>query len=505
MADLMRETYSSASMCPPQLLQVPVKGDVIVPDTKPDADKILQTSVRYMPEDAALEHRKIRIQGELEFTVLYLSQEEMPELRSLTAVLPVEEEINLDGIVEEDDRVRFQVAYTPENIRSTLLNGRKLSLSALLEIEVQITKYQDTAVIMGVEGEENLVLNRICKPVSRLIGDKEEKLIVREQEAVKDGSPNIQEILWWDASIRNRSCRLLEDKVQVKGEIGVSVLYQTENGVQFMDYSTDFAGLLEVSGAREGMQAVLQMEIVKGFVHAEADADGEQRMLQMEMIVSCRVRVCQEEDCELVVDAYDTKQEVILDRPLRFMQHQIYQDQLRAELTESLEMPENMPLALQVFDTTAKVKVDDYYIEDGALRIEGVLYVTVFCLTADDRNPVISFTQPVPFEKTTAVSGAEPGQNVEIIPYLETVRSELRNEKKLDLKAVLMMDVRIVAEEKQAVLTDLTLQEAEPEELPAMALYYLQPGESMWDVGKRYRVLPDCMEKMGDSVVLVVR
>ena len=48
MADLLRETYSSASMCPPQLLQVPVKGDVIVPDTKPDADKILQTSVRYM-------------------------------------------------------------------------------------------------------------------------------------------------------------------------------------------------------------------------------------------------------------------------------------------------------------------------------------------------------------------------------------------------------------------------------------------------------------------------
>lgn len=505
MADLLRETYSSASMCPPQLLQVPVKGDVIVPDTKPDADKILQTSVRYMPADAALEHRKVRVQGELEFTVLYLSQEEMPALRSLTSVLPVEEEINLDGIMEEDDRVRFQIAYTPENIRSTLLNGRKLSLSALLEIEVQVTKYEDTAVIMDVAGEENLVLNRIQKPVSRLVGDKEEKLIVRESEAVKDGSPNIQEILWWDASIRNRSCRLLEDKVQVKGEIAVSVLYQTENGVQFFDYSTDFAGLLEVSGCKEDMEAALQMEIVKGFVHADADADGEQRVLQMEMIVSCRVRVCEEQMCELVVDAYDTKQDVLLEKPLRFMQHQIYRDQLRADVAETLEIPENMPMALQVFYTTARVKVDDYVIEDGKLQIEGVLYVTVFCLTADDRSPVISFTQPVPFEKSTAVSGAEPGQNVEIVPYLESVRSELRNEKRLDMKASLALEVSIVAEERQEVLTELLLQEGEVEELPAMALYYLQPGETVWDVGKRYRVLPDCMEKMGESVVMVVR
>ena len=64
MADLIRETYSSASVCPVQLLQVAVKGDVIVPDRKPDADKILQTSVRYLPEDTALERKRIRLMGQ---------------------------------------------------------------------------------------------------------------------------------------------------------------------------------------------------------------------------------------------------------------------------------------------------------------------------------------------------------------------------------------------------------------------------------------------------------
>ena len=69
MADLIRETYSSASLCPAQLLQVSVKGDVIVPDRKPDADKILQTSVRYLPEDVVLEGHRLRLMGKLEFTI----------------------------------------------------------------------------------------------------------------------------------------------------------------------------------------------------------------------------------------------------------------------------------------------------------------------------------------------------------------------------------------------------------------------------------------------------
>lgn len=505
MADLIRETYSSASLAPTQLLQVAVKGDVIVPDRKPDAEKILQTSVRYLPEDAALDHKKIRMQGQLEFTVLYLSQEELPQMQSLTALLPVEEELNLDGIVEEDDRIRFQVAYNPENVRSTLLNGRKLNLSALLEMEVKITKYQDTAVVMDVKGEENLVLRRIRKPIRRLIGDKEERLIVRESTAIRDGSPNIQEILWYDASIRSRSSRLLEDKVQVKGEIAVSVLYQTENGVQFMDYTTDFAGLIDVMGAKEGMEVSLQMEIIKGTVQTAADVDGEERMLQMEMIVACRIRVCEEEERELVVDAYDTKQEVRLDRPLRSMQQLIYHAPLKADLVEVLDIPENMPMALQVFYTTARPKVDDILIEDGRLQIEGVLYVTVFCLTADDRSPVISFTQPVPFQKTETISEVKPEQMVEIIPYLEMVRSELQNEKQLNLRATLILETSVISETQQPVVTEMIMKEGEREELPSMVLCYLLPGESDWDVGKRYKVRPEEMERMGDQAIILMK
>ncbi len=505
MADLIKETYSSASVCPLQLLQVAVKGDVIVPDRKPDADKILQTSARYLPEDEALDHNRIRLQGHLEFTVLYLSQEEMPRLCSVTTALPVEEEVNLEGLAEENERIRYQISYHPENIRSTLLNGRKMSLSALLEIEAKIVKYQDTSVVTDVVGEENMVLRQKTEPMRRIIGDKEEKLIVRETAEVRDGSPNIEEILWYDASIRRRSSHIMEDRVQVKGEIVVSVLYQTENGVQFLDHATEFAGLIDAAGAREGMDVGLQMDIVKTMLLVMPDADSELRRIQMEMVVACRVRVTEEEERQLLMDAYDTVQNVSLTQTLRPVQRQICQKQLKTDVAEVLEIPESLPMALQVFYTTAQPKIDDILLQEGQLQIEGVLYVTVFCLTADDRSPVISFTQPVPFSKTEAVSGLRPEHNAEVSAHVEGVRSELQNERRLNMAAELVLEVEVLEENMKAVVTDLAVSEAEASELPSMALCFLQPGEDVWDVGKRYRVRPDALERMGDQAVLIVK
>lgn len=505
MVDLIRETYSSASLCPAQLLQVSAKGDVIVPDRKPDAGKILQTSVCYVPEDTVMDNKKLRLMGQLEFTVLYLSQEEVPQLCSLTTALPVEEEMNLEGMSDEHERLRYQVSYQPENVRSTLLNSRKLSLSALMEIEAKIVKYQDTSVVTGAVGEETLVLQKKQIPLRRIIGDKEEKLIVREMATVREGSPNIEEILWHEATIRRRSCQLLDDRVQVKGEAVISILYQTESGVQFLDYSTEFAGLIDAAGVREDMDVNLQMDIVKAMLQVMPDADSELRCIQMELVVDCHVRITQEEERQLLTDAYDMNQRVELMKVPRPLQRSLYQKQLRTEVGQALEIPESLPMALQVFYTTAKPKIDDVLLQEGQLQIEGVLYVTSFCLTADDRSPVISFTEPVPFSKTEAVSGLRPEHKTQVSVHIERIKADLQTERRLNMTAELVLNVEVLEETMQEVVIDLALSEEELPELPSMALCFLQPGEEVWDVGKRYRMRPEEMERMGDRTVLIVK
>ena len=172
---------------------------------------------------------------------------------------------------------------------------------------------------------------------------------------------------------------------------------------------------------------------------------------------------------------------------------------------ESLEIPESLPMALQVFYTTAQPKIDDVLLQEGQLQSEGVLYVTAFCLTADDRSPVISFTEPVPFSKTEAVSGLRPDHKAQVSAHMERIKSELQSERRLDMMAELVLDVEVLEEKMQELVTDLALSEAEEAELPSMALCFVQTGEDVWNVGKRYRVRPEEMELLGDRTVLIVK
>ena len=73
------------------------------------------------------------------------------------------------------------------------------------------------------------------------------------------------------------------------------------------------------------------------------------------------------------------------------------------------------------------------------------------------------------------------------------------------MAAELVLEAEVLEENMKAVVTDLAVSEAEAEELPSMALCFLQPGEDVWDVGKRYRVRPEALERMGDQTVLIVK
>ena len=64
----------------------------------------------------------------------------------------------------------------------------------------------------------------------RLMADKDEKFIVKDEIKIASSSPNIGEILWWDATIKNKEQRIADDKVTLKGDIGVCVLYTGMEG-----------------------------------------------------------------------------------------------------------------------------------------------------------------------------------------------------------------------------------------------------------------------------------
>ena len=103
MEGITRESYSAVTVCQPQILQIPIKEDIIVPDAKEDVGRILQCTAVYRPGEDSLEKRRLRFQGELEFTVLYREDTEKGRIHSLRNTVAVEDSLNLEGIAGEEE------------------------------------------------------------------------------------------------------------------------------------------------------------------------------------------------------------------------------------------------------------------------------------------------------------------------------------------------------------------------------------------------------------------
>lgn len=510
MGELLRETYSAVSLCPSQTLQMPIKEDVIVPDSREDVGRILQCAAVYMPGDSTLEKRRLRFEGSLEFTVLYIEEGEDGKIHSLKTAVPVEESVNLEGILSGEERVRYQQEFEVENVRATLLNSRKISLGALLETQVRVSTYTDISVVTDMENEEDLQLHRVQKPVRRLIGDAREKLIVREVVPVKDGDPNIAEMLWWDSRIKGRRYRLAEDRMEIKGEVGICILYRSalNDEIQFRETTVPFTGSVECPGAREGQIPQVQLRIVKNYIRTAQDDDGEERLFETEVVMEAQVQVYEEETRQLVSDAYHIHKETDMLCPPCPLQRFVYCGESSLEVIRGLEVPEHLPDVLQIFYTAGRARVDDCTVTNDQVLIEGVLYVTVFYLTASDRGPLASFTDVVPFSKTLSVPGAQEGQSFQTEAWVETVTATSSGGRNIELRAGLILEGCGIEEEKMAVLTELSLREPEKgawDHLPSAALCFVGPDESLWEVAKRLHVKQEQMERINDFTVLAVR
>ena len=508
MEGITRESYSAVTVCQPQILQIPIKEDIIVPDAKEDVGRILQCTAVYRPGEESLEKRRLRFRGELEFTVLYREDTEKGRIHSLRNTVAVEDSLNLEGIAGEEEKLRVQMNYEVENIRATLLNSRKISLGALLEAEARISRCTETSVIAGSTDEE-LQLCRTKETVSCPTGEVQENRIVRETVAVKEGEPNIAELLWWDSRIKGRRCRLLEDRIEVRGEMEIGILYRdTEDAIQFRSVSVPFTGSADCPGAREGQLARVQLHIVKSYIRTAQDDDGEERLFETEIVMEMRAQVFEERERELVTDAYHIRKDVELVCPPCSLQHFVYCAESSLEIIRSLEIPEGLPDAEQVFYTVGRAHVDDCTVTEDQVLVEGVLYVTVFYRTAPERGLVAAFTEPIPFSKNLNAPGMKEGQYFRADAWVETIQGTPSGTRTLELRAGLLIDGCGMEEKRLPVLTELNVSEADAqnlEELPSAALCFIEPGESLWEIAKRLHIRPDQLESVNDFTVLAIR
>lgn len=126
--------------------QITLDDDFIVPDTMDDVDSVILDSGEIVIESVKNQGERVVVRGKMDFHVLYRKAE--GGLQALGGSIAFEEPINVPGLSERD---YVQLGWDLEDLNASMINSRKLSVKAIITLEVKVTTLYDVEAAVEVD------------------------------------------------------------------------------------------------------------------------------------------------------------------------------------------------------------------------------------------------------------------------------------------------------------------------------------------------------------------
>lgn len=130
-----------------------VEGDMIVPDIKPDILNTISTTGNVCIYKKEVLDGKVRIDGCINVYVIYLADNDIELTRGINT------DLDFTGILDFDNcraNMPLDANVVIKSIECKVLNGRKISIKASLEIDGKIYSNENVSIVKEINDVPNI-------------------------------------------------------------------------------------------------------------------------------------------------------------------------------------------------------------------------------------------------------------------------------------------------------------------------------------------------------------
>lgn len=486
--------------------QVTLDDDFIVPDTMSDMAEVILDSGIIQLEPVKVQRERITVRGKLDFHVLYRKEE--GGLQALGGSIPFEEAINVPDLDEKD---YVSVSWQLEDLNTEMIHSRKLGIKAIVTLEAKAESLYDTEAAVDVRGaddEIHLQVRRERIPAAAIALRRKDTYRLKQDITLPGSKPVIERMLWTEMKLAGCQAKPLDGQIHLEGTLMVFALYEGgESGmVQWVEESIPFSGEVEMQGAAADMIPVIGLKLIHRDLEEKPDYDGEMRELSVDAVIELDVRLYEEQELELLQDLYATNREIVLDTGEAVFDRILTRNFGKCRVAEKVEM-ETDPRVLQICHSSGSVKLDGMEVRENALAVDGVLEVKLLYLTDEDARPVQAATRLVPFHYEAETPGITEDSIWYLEPGLEQLTAVMAGGGQAELRGVITLDLFVLQPETRQIILQAQVHPVDTEKMKAMpgiVGYLVQPGDSLWDVAKRFHTteksILEANELTGDAI-----
>ena len=521
--ELIKKNINTEKIKSKALLQMPMEEDINISDTKPDVSQIIYSAGDVRIEEIKVGMNKIWVKGQLCYQILYQTDasehnqenaSQKMEYANMEGGIPFMEEIYLDKIEGQD---RIICSTVLEDMRVHIINSRKFSIQAVVSFEPRIEEISIDEVCTDLgdvaDGAESNRFEYRKKNMDYLetFIKKRDLLRIHEEAKLPIGMPQIGKLLWKSMDISNVSFKALDNNLMFSGEINLFIIYEEEsksanNGESNMNWyevNLPFSGNIECQNARESMIADVQYVIGHEDIGVRDDADGEARIISVESTLELEIKLCKKENTSIVADVYGVSCDVQTFTQEKEFKNLLADLAVEEKINKNIMIESNEPKILQICHSNAKVEVEDVVFVDDAIKISGNIIYGALYTSGDVVNGFFPIKESIPFEVIRPVNEAV-GKEIDQYSLNAQVSQpivSIKDGSQIEVRMTLSVSLLVYETTKEEILTDIKIEPINPqilEKLPGFVIYFVNKGDSLWQIGKKYYVSVDRIKEINN-------
>ncbi len=469
--------------------------DIIVPDIKPDVLKVLRVSSDAVITQKSVQTDKIHLQGIVNLNILYIPDgNAIGNVKAISTTQEFSYNTEAHGVKPGMNIIAEAECDSSEH---SLVNSRKLNIRSLININIKVSDTSELDIATGIDGDEPIETKHGHLKLNNCCCESERDIVLRNRLEVPTGNPDLGEILKISTKAITEELRILDNKLILRGELRFCTLYcdnGEESAVHCMEHTEPFTEVLDVDGLAETMQA--EADILTKAIDSEIcrDADGDKRILSTETTLNICVHATETAECDIILDAYGTANEIKSELSEHSIEQLIGTESTTVTPKERIIVPDYLPDIYQICDCNVTSGIESINIENSTVNIKGYITCNLLYMSGDSEAPISGFSHVIPFSHGFEIPGITENAICDAKTDIDHIDYTISSPRDVEIRAIITLSIKAVSPETCHLITKIEYDEqCEMSPIPSMVVYFIQPGDTLWSIAKRYRTTVDAL------------
>lgn len=466
-----------------------VEFDYVLPDYYPDIFRILRCTLRPGIVSCNISGDKLILDGVICITALYLSEGggmECVEHRysySKTVDLPKSAD---NGTVTVEPKADYTTCRA--------VSGRRIDVRGAVSFRIKVENITPFEIITDIEGCNIQTRKNKVSCTRKLTAGKQ--FVVREDIGVSGIDGTVKAVVSCDATAVVNDCKIIADKVVLKGEAKLKALYLvgSDNGtyLQTMEAEIPLSQIVDMQGIDERHTCYALFRVLSCALTVKSADDDASGVFGCELTIGSQITATLEESIYPVTDMYSTSYEssyttsaLKTESDHRFISRTLNIKQL-------IECENGIPDSV----TDAECFVSEIICrpcENGELKVSGKLLC--FISAVKDGEPVF-IEKNLPFDVTEQLGMVTDGCVIQPVVNISSVSYSITDDG-IEIRCSLLMQGCMYVCGTSQIIKQIELNEnAEKQKRDdySLKLYFADENEDVWNIAKRYNTSAAAIE-----------